>query len=74
MLFSKNFRPIVLIAAVAFMFLASTSVEAAPAIPDELACTICDEPPECVDFCQPGYFCSTSYCTCSAICRKLPIN
>ncbi|KAF9899495.1 hypothetical protein EC991_008794 [Linnemannia zychae] len=76
MLSAKNFRPLAFIAAVAFMLMAITSVEAIPGGP-EMRCVECPNPPVCVrPYCRPGYYCYENTCTCRTECRKgqIPLN
>ncbi|KAK3839823.1 MAG: hypothetical protein J3R72DRAFT_447218 [Linnemannia gamsii] len=70
MLSTKTFRPLIFVAAVAFMLVAVTSVQAAPTTPDQLACQVCDDLPECNSECPPGQYCYVNSCTCSAQCKR----
>ncbi|KAF9899497.1 hypothetical protein EC991_008796 [Linnemannia zychae] len=70
MLFTKNIRSFALVVIVATVVLmASTPAEAVPTTPDAIACRICDEPPECPE-CPDGFYCSSNYCTCRAVCKR----
>ncbi|KAK3839826.1 MAG: hypothetical protein J3R72DRAFT_447220 [Linnemannia gamsii] len=70
MLSAKNFRPLVFVAAVAFMLMAITSVEAMATGPDAVACVPCPKPPVCLrPWCRPGYYCYENYCSCKTECR-----
>ncbi|KAF9086683.1 hypothetical protein BGX23_008665 [Mortierella sp. AD031] len=71
MVSTKNFRLLVLVAAVAFMLVAVTSVEAAPSNLDTLRCVEeCIEWPDCEIPCRAGYYCAINTCTCRPFCKK----
>ncbi|KAK3827147.1 MAG: hypothetical protein JOS17DRAFT_749059 [Linnemannia elongata] len=71
MLSYKNFRSLVFVAAIAFMLMAITSVEAIPTGPDALRCVECPKPPRCIrPYCSAGYYCYENECACRTECKK----
>ncbi|KAF9079820.1 hypothetical protein BGX29_002808 [Mortierella sp. GBA35] len=70
MLSNKTFRPLVLVAAVAFMLMAVTSVEAAPKVPDALACVPNCNIVDCTPPCRRGTWCDFDFCNCKTRCRS----